>query len=614
MTATAGGAPPARSPRLLRAVATLVAWAALASTPGPAAAEERAVLARHQFQSAAYFAAVDRGSHRDAGLAVPVRQGGPDADVEAKAGPLPPGMDVTSLLYRPEATRVPAWLWWSLGGVLALALAAVALALRLTRLSRGLQESEARFRALVEDSPVGIFRYGPDLRIAYVNATFARILSATPEGLTGMNMAGLRDQSVMPAVRSALKGQTGRYEGPYRSTLSGRDIQIALTCAPLRGAGGVVTGGIGIVEDITERVAAEEERRALLQAVEQSPVAVVVTNRDGDIRFVNRAFEANTGYARAEVRGRNPRILQGGDKSAQEYSHLWRTILGGDTWAGEFHNRRKDGSLYWERAVIAPVRDANGEVVQFVGIKEDVTDKRAREEEMHRLIAHLTETNTELERFAYVASHDLREPLRTIASFSQLLQRRYAGRLDRDADEFIELIVGAASRMHALIGDLLTYSRITGKGSPFAPVDTAQACRLALGNLRESIEESGARITIGALPEAMGDEVQLMQLFQNLIGNAIKFRRPGTPPTITVDAAGGVFAVADDGIGIADTTQDIYEVFRRLHPGETYPGTGIGLAICKRIVQRHGGRLWHQPRPGGGTVFRFTLAADAPAA
>ena len=375
-----------------------------------------------------------------------------------------------------------------------------------------------------------------------------------------------------------------------------------------------MTGGIGIVEDITERVAAEEERRALLQAVEQSPVAVVVTNRDGDIRFVNRAFEANTGYARAEVRGRNPRILQGGDKSAREYSHLWRTILGGDTWAGEFHNRRKDGSLYWERAVIAPVRDANGEVVQFVGIKEDVTDKRAREEEMHRLIAHLTETNTELERFAYVASHDLREPLRTIASFSQLLQRRYAGRLDRDADEFIELIVGAASRMHALIGDLLTYSRITGKGSPFAPVDTTQACRLALGNLRESIEEAGARITVGPLPEAMGDEVQLMQLFQNLIGNAIKFRRPGTPPTITVEAEGGVFAVADDGIGIADTTQDIYEVFRRLHPGETYPGTGIGLAICKRIVQRHGGRLWHQPRPGGGTVFRFTLATDAPAA
>ncbi len=534
------------------------------------------------------------------------------AQVFAESGLVPAGFDVTAMLYRPDSPGVPGWLLWGLGGLGAAVLAATLIILRMARLKRGLQQSEARFRALVEDSPVGIFHYGPDLVITYVNGTFAAIMCAAPDRLLGLDMNNLRDQGPLAAIRAALGGRRGRYEGPYRSSLSGRDLLVSMSCAPLRDGDGKVVGGIGIVEDITERVVAESERRTLLQAVEQSPVAVVVTDASGAIRFVNRAFEANTGYSRAEVLGQNPRLLQGGGKTAAEYLQLWRTIAGGGVWSGEFHNRRKDGSLYWERAVIAPVRDASGAIVQYVGVKEDVTEKRAHDEEMRRLVAHLTEANTELERFAYVASHDLREPLRTVASFSQLLKRRYHGRLDAEADEFIDLVVGAASRMHALIGDLLTYSRVTGKGSPFAPVQAGDACVLAISNLRESIDEAEATIRVGDLPQVLADEVQLMQLFQNLIGNAIKFRRPGQPPTISVSWADGVFAVADDGIGIGDTTQDIYEIFRRLNSAETYPGTGVGLAICKRIVQRHGGRLWHEPRPGGGTVFRFTLEAEQP--
>ncbi len=534
------------------------------------------------------------------------------AQVFAESGLLPPGFDVAPLLYRPEGAVIPAGLVWGMAALGVAVLLSTLAVLRMARLRRGLQQSEARFRTLVEDSPVGIFHYDSDLVITYVNATFAAIMCSAPDRLLGLSMHNLRDQGPLPAIRAPLDGRRGRYEGPYRSSLSGRDLLVSMTCAPLRDSDGTVTGGIGIVEDITERVAADSERRTLLQAVEQSPVAVVVTDVGGTIRFVNRAFEVNTGYGRDEVVGQNPRLLQGGDKSAEEYAELWRTITGGGVWSGEFHNRRKDNSLYWERAVIAPVRDSSGTIVQFVGVKEDITEKRAHDEEMRRLVAHLTEANTELERFAYVASHDLREPLRTVASFSQLLKRRYHGKLDAEADEFIDLVVGAASRMHALIGDLLTYSRVTGKGSPFAPVDSAAVCVLALSNLRESIEEAAATVDIQPLPGVTADEVQLMQLFQNLIGNAIKFRRSGHPPTITVSCSGGVFAVADDGIGIAHTDQDIYEIFRRLNSAETYPGTGVGLAICKRIVQRHGGRLWHEPRPGGGTVFRFTLEAEQP--
>ncbi|MCR6631282.1 MAG: PAS domain S-box protein [Magnetospirillum sp.] len=545
---------------------------------------------------------------------MPVGQMNPErwqriAGLFAEAGLLPPDMDVAPLLYRPGAASIPAWVVGLLTAGFTLTLAAAVVALRFIRLSHGLQQSEARFRTLVEESPVGIFRYGADLRIAYVNAKFAEIVEAPAERLVGLDMNRVDDHSVLAAIRAAAEGRPGHYEGPYRTTLSAKTIQVAMTCAPLRAAGGAVSGAIGIVEDITARVAAEGERRTLLEAVEQSPMAVLITDTGGAIRFVNRGFEANTGYAKDEVLGSNPRFLQGIAKRPEEYAELWRTIHGGATWSGEFCNRRKDGSLFWEKAVIAPVRNGHGDIIRFVGVKEDITEKKARDEELRRLVAHLTETNTELERFAYVASHDLREPLRTIASFTQLLQRRYQGRLDADADEFIGLIVGAASRMHALIGDLLTYSRITTKGSPFAPVDTASVCRLALDNLRESIDEAHARITVGPLPCVVGDEVQLMQLFQNLIGNAVKFRRSGSAPRIDVGWDGESFHVADDGIGIADSDQDVFEVFRRLHGAAAYPGTGIGLAICKRIVQRHYGRIWHQPRPGGGTEFRFTLAA-----
>ncbi len=523
----------------------------------------------------------------------------------------PPPLD--RFLYQSRHTPLPAWLPWIAGAVGLALLLLAALVVRLLALRRGLQESEGRFRALVEGAPVGIFRYGADLRIEHINRHFAELLGIEPERLLGLDMAQLKDRRILPAVGAVRRGEVGSYKGPYDTTVTGQTFEISMICAPVRSSDGSVAGGIGIVEDLTQLQRAEDERRTLLQAVEQSPVAVVVTDLEGRILFVNQRFEENTGYSRDEVVGQNPRLLQGGEKSPEEYQELWQTITAGGTWTGEFHNKRKDGTLYWERAVIAPVRDGNDHITHYLGVKEDITEKRQREEELQRLVATLTETNTELERFAYVASHDLREPLRTIASFAQLLERRYRGQLDADADEFIDHVVGAAKRMHRLIGDLTAYSRVASKGDRFTEVDVGHVCRTALQNLRESLEDSGAEVVLEPLPVLLGDEVQLTQLFQNLIGNAVKFRHPQQRPQVRVSAClgaeGWVLSVADNGIGIDERGQDVYEVFRRLHHHSAYPGTGVGLAICKKIVQRHGGTISHAPNAGGGTVFTVTLPA-----
>ncbi len=232
-------------------------------------------------------------------------------------------------------------------------------------------------------------------------------------------------------------------------------------------------------------------------------------------------------------------------------------------------------------------------------------------EALSRHADELARSNEELEKFAYVASHDLQEPLRMIAGFSQMLSRRYKGRLDSDADEFIGFVVDGATRMQALINDLLAYSRVGRNGASLRPAECADALDGALSNLKTAIDESGATIDRTALPIVSGDPAQLAQLFQNLVGNALKFRGADAP-VIRVSASenGGdwVISVRDNGIGIDPKYFDrIFMLFQRLHTREEYPGTGLGLAICKKIVERHGGRIWAESEPGKGTAFHFSI-------
>ena len=241
----------------------------------------------------------------------------------------------------------------------------------------------------------------------------------------------------------------------------------------------------------------------------------------------------------------------------------------------------------------------------------EVLERTRAETALREHAEALERSNRELEQFAYVASHDLQEPLRMVASYVQLIERRYKGKLDQDADEFIAFAVDGATRMKALINDLLAFSRVGTRGKPFAPVDSAELMEKVMKNLGPAIAESGATVTTSALPEVTGDGTQLMQVLQNLVANGIKFRGK-TAPEIRVTAgaeeANWHFTVRDNGIGIAEEFHErIFIIFQRLHGKEKYPGTGIGLAICKKIVERHGGRIWVESEQGEGAAFHFTL-------
>jgi light-regulated signal transduction histidine kinase (bacteriophytochrome) len=238
-------------------------------------------------------------------------------------------------------------------------------------------------------------------------------------------------------------------------------------------------------------------------------------------------------------------------------------------------------------------------------------ERKRAEESLKEKTEELARSNRDLEQFAYVASHDLQEPLRMVTNYVQLLAKRYKGKLDPDADDFINFAVDGAIRMWKLINDLLTYSRVGTQAKGLKPTDCENVLKHSLDNLKIAIEENEAVITHDPLPTVMGDHLQLGQLFQNLIGNAIKFRGE-EPPRIHISASrngsGWTFSVRDNGIGIApEYVERIFVIFQRLHNREEYPGTGIGLAICKKIVERHGGDIWVESEVGKGTTFYFTL-------
>jgi PAS domain S-box-containing protein len=260
------------------------------------------------------------------------------------------------------------------------------------------------------------------------------------------------------------------------------------------------------------------------------------------------------------------------------------------------------------------IKDDKGRTIKTYGANQDITELKKAEEKLKEAISELERSNEELQQFAYVSSHDLQEPLRTIASFTQLLERRYKGQLDIDADEFMEYIVDATKRMQQLIKDLLEYSRVATSGEEFQQVDTEEVLGNVLSNLKSSIIKNNAEITHDRLPTVTADKTQLTQLFQNLIGNAIKFKKPNEPPRIHISARKDeergeyLFSVSDNGIGMESQYMErIFVIFQRLHTRDVYKGTGIGLSIVKRIVERHGGRIWVESALGVGSNFYFTI-------
>lgn len=383
-------------------------------------------------------------------------------------------------------------------------------------------------------------------------------------------------------------------------------------------------GFINTYVDITDRKQAEDEaarNSAVLKAtLENMADGVRVFDRDLRLIACNRRSLEMFGYP-----------PQYGEIGTPYEAFMFASLERGDY--GDCSPAELDARLARARSGLASHTEHNlpdGRVIQkmrnpmpdggFVSTYLDITERKHAEQaladqarKLQQALEELQRSNAELEQFAYVASHDLQEPLRMVASYCQLLQRRYQAKLDQSANEFIGFAVEGAKRMQSLINDLLLYSRVGTKGKPLVPTPLDHVLADVLANLSVAIEENKAEITCDPLPTVSGDQTQLLQLFQNLIGNALKFRREGAVRIRIAARREGeqwLISVTDNGIGIdPQYAERIFMIFQRLHTREQYPGTGIGLSVCKKIVERHGGRIWVEPAPAEGSVFKFLLPA-----
>lgn len=422
--------------------------------------------------------------------------------------------------------------------------------------------------------------------------------------------------SVMDAL--AMLDRTDALEHSYRFRTAGGDwIWVIDKVFLVRDETGHPTELIGSMADITPLRTAEEALRTSMarqQAILAStPMGIAILDCERQFEQVNERFCSLFGLAASTFLGRSSRLIYRSEAEFQEMGEAaYPVIQEGGVFHGERQLRRSDGGSFWCSLTGCMVDRARPDL-GCVWIVEDITTRKAAELALRSKTAELERSNGELEAFAYVASHDLRQPLRVVNSYLGLLERRLGATLDAEGREFIGFARDGAQRMDRLIVDLLEYSRVGRRSAPSRPVALDEIAVRAVRNLEIAIAESGAEVTIGpGLPTVDGDENELVRLLQNLIGNAVKYHAPDRPPrvTLTVSETDGAwtFAVTDNGIGIAPEHRErVFGIFQRLHSREAFDGTGIGLAVCRKIVERHGGRIWVDEAPEAGSRFLFTL-------
>jgi PAS domain S-box-containing protein len=351
-------------------------------------------------------------------------------------------------------------------------------------------------------------------------------------------------------------------------------------------------------------------------AVEACPNGMIMTDAAGDIVLVNAEAERLFGYGRDELLGNSIDILIPDSMRAAHAGHRQHFVeCPGSRRMGigrDLYGLRKDGALIPVEVGLNPIRTRQG--LMILSAVTDIAERKNAMERLAQQREELQRSNADLEQFAYVASHDLQEPLRMVATYSELLKRRYGGRLDEEADNYIGFTIEGATRMESLLRNLRIYTQVsTAEHVALGVIDANEVLRKTLHGLDVAIRETGAVVTSDALPCVPMHEFEMEQLFQNLISNAIRYRN-SQPPRIHVAAANGdkkwMFSVRDNGIGIESKYKEqIFGMFKRLHTSSQYPGTGMGLAICQRIVERAGGRIWVESEPGCGSTFYFTVSA-----
>jgi PAS domain S-box-containing protein len=500
------------------------------------------------------------------------------------------------------------------------------------RAEEALHQLTTRLELATRGSDIGIFELEfPDGTFPSGRAVFSNVWEQLgygrreplPDFAAGLGLSHPDDRARQEGFfRSYLAGESGHLEfehrlrhrdGSYR-TLLVRGVAIREPGKPVRVVGSRV--------DITRRKRAEQALRESEErfrgAFEAAAIGFAVVETDGRFRAVNRTMCDMLGYGEAELLAMAwPDVTHPDDLERDR--PLRARLMAGEIESFQLDKRyiHKRGHVVWGQLAVSLVRDAAGAPAYTVAQVTDVTARREAEQALARHAADLERSNAELEQFAAIASHDLQEPLRAVASYVQLLDERYQGKLDERADRWIGYTVAAVERMRRLIAGLLALAQVRTERGALAPASLEGAVERAWEHLRPRHDGSRARLTHDALPTLVADRTQLEQLFQNLLGNAIKYRRPGVPPHIHVSAerrAGEAGAqwelgVHDNGIGLkVEDAGRIFEIFQRLHRDDEYEGAGMGLAICKKIVERHGGRIWVESAPGEGASFRFTLA------
>jgi PAS domain S-box-containing protein len=495
-----------------------------------------------------------------------------------------------------------------------------------------LAQMESKYRGLLEAAPDAMVVVNQGGQIVLLNLQAEQQFGYRRDELLGQPVKniipeGFAERLLADGTRTAAEALaqvigTGIELSARRK--DGSEFPIELMLSPLESEEGILV--TTAIRDISLRKAAdrqleiaENRYRGLLEA---APDAMLLVNPAGEVVLINVQAKKQFGYGRGEILGQLVTKLIPVGLGEQWLAEALRSTehqLSQPMVAGiELIGRHKDGSEFPIEVMLSPLESPEG-LLLTMAIR-DITTRKNAEAQLLRTVQDLNRSNDELAQFAYIASHDLQEPLRMVASYTQLLSKRYKGKLDSDADEFIAFAVDGAERMQRLIQDLLAYSRIGTKARPLVDVASEKVLSLALKNLRNAIDETGAVVTHEPLPRILADEGQMIQLFQNLVGNAIKYQGPGTPRIHIssgrgADSAGAVswvFSVKDNGIGIeAKYFARIFGMFQRLHKREDFAGTGIGLSICKKIVERHGGNISVESEPGVGSIFRFALTGSS---
>lgn len=475
-----------------------------------------------------------------------------------------------------------------------------------------------KFRALLESAP--------DAMVIIDDRGLIRLVNAQAQRLFGYQREAMVGKPVEILIPERLRGRHAEHRGAYFAVpkmrgmgaglqlwgrrKNGQEFPIEISLSPLETEDGV--WATAAVRDISDRLRVEQRFRALL---DNAPDAMVMIGREGQIVMVNSRTEQLFGHSREALVGQPVEMLIPERLRGRHREHRGQFFLDPRVrpmGAGlELWGLRANGDEFAIEISLSPMR-GDDEIFATATVR-DISERLAVERQLARYAEDLKRSNHDLEQFAYVASHDLQAPLRNVVGFSQLLRRRMSGKLEATEQEFLDFIESSARHMQALVNGLLAFSRVGGADAPFGEVDCERVLDAVLEQMRSLITDRAARIERTPLPRIKGVEREIHQLLQNLIGNGLKFQ-PGEAPRLEIRAerAGGLwhFQVRDHGIGISEEHRErIFQIFQRLHGADEYEGTGIGLAICQKIVQHHGGRIWVESEPGQGSCFHFTLAA-----